>query len=105
MKYELVGYVGVDSGQVMICDPCYINSEWQKTKKGEDIFDKKNMGKFSYSGCCSATLSEKQYGQLNYKLGHAGAGVASSTKDGDGSYPVYATKNKKGEIISLTIEF
>lgn len=28
MKEELIGYVGVDSGQVMIVDPCYLN-EWK----------------------------------------------------------------------------
>lgn len=35
MKTRIVklGEVGVDSGQLMICDPCYINSEWQKTEE------------------------------------------------------------------------
>jgi len=27
---KLIGHVGVDSGQVMICDPCYIESEWKE---------------------------------------------------------------------------
>ena len=26
----LIGHVGVDSGQLVICDPCYIDSEWKK---------------------------------------------------------------------------
>ena len=26
---ETVGYVAVDSGQLMICDPCYIESTWK----------------------------------------------------------------------------
>ena len=25
-----IGVVGVDSGQIVICDPCYIDSEWKK---------------------------------------------------------------------------
>jgi len=29
MKKE-IGVVGVDSGQIVICDPCYIDSEWKK---------------------------------------------------------------------------
>ena len=29
MKKE-IGIVGVDSGQILICDPCYIDSEWKK---------------------------------------------------------------------------
>lgn len=26
---EEVGFVGVDSGQIVICDPCYIDSQWK----------------------------------------------------------------------------
>lgn len=29
MKKE-IGFVGVDSGQIVICDPCYIDSQWKK---------------------------------------------------------------------------
>lgn len=25
-----IGHVGVDSGQIMICDPCYVDSQWRK---------------------------------------------------------------------------
>ena len=37
-EYEIeeMGFVAVDSGQLMITDPCYINSEWQNTQF-EDI--------------------------------------------------------------------
>ena len=27
---KLLGNVGVDSGQILICDPCYIDTEWEK---------------------------------------------------------------------------
>jgi hypothetical protein len=27
---KFIGEVGVDSGQILVCDPCYIDSEWQK---------------------------------------------------------------------------
>ncbi len=27
---KLLGEIAVDSGQVLICDPCYIDSEWKK---------------------------------------------------------------------------
>jgi len=30
LKKVLVGHIGVDSGQVMICDPCYIDSSWKQ---------------------------------------------------------------------------
>ena len=35
MKKVLIGHVGVDSGQLLMCDPCYIDSEWTK----EDFTD------------------------------------------------------------------
>jgi hypothetical protein len=44
--WEFVGVVGVDSGTLMVTDPCYIASEWGQ-----------NTGASSYSleGCWSAT--------------------------------------------------
>lgn len=36
MRIELIGHVGVDSGQLMLCDPCYIDSQW-KEEDFEDI--------------------------------------------------------------------
>ena len=35
MKKKLLGYVEVDSGMLVVCDPCYIDSEW----KQEDFKD------------------------------------------------------------------
>jgi len=36
MEKKLIGYVGVDSGQLLLCDPCYIDSIWKK-EEFEDI--------------------------------------------------------------------
>jgi len=36
MKKVLIGHVGVDSGQLLLCDPCYIDSQW-KSEDFEDI--------------------------------------------------------------------
>ena len=30
MEIKLIVHVGVDSGQLLLCDPCYIDSEWRK---------------------------------------------------------------------------
>ena len=103
-EFKKIGVVGVDSGQILITDPCYIESEWRKKKKGESIFDKKNKGEYSYSGCCLATGGKKKSGQLNYKLGHKGVGVASSSGLGDGVYPVYA-KIVDGRVSHIIIDF
>jgi hypothetical protein len=149
-----IGVVGVDSGQVLICDPCYIDSEWDSKDEYErdQIFDVKfhgvvsvfdmgealknginfmtplkqyeNMtmnelvkeglakerkvretGVFGYNGCCRATSSKDLGGQLNYKMGHAGAGVAVSSGYGDGVYPVIAHYNKDGRVSKVEILF
>lgn len=34
--WKKIGEVGVDSGQLLVCDPCYIDSEWEK----EDLMPK-----------------------------------------------------------------
>jgi len=154
MKKKLIGHIGVDAGQIVICDPCYIDSQWikedfkdvriyrvNKDKMPEFIVDMGDMlhehgirfdmplpgigksmndlmkdgeavevpneqtGRFSYDGCCKATQSKDQGGQLNFALGHAGAGVAVSSGYGDGYYPVYAHYNKEGRVSKVEIKF
>ena len=145
-EYEIeeMGMVAVDSGQLMITDPCYINSEWQDdefedirllkdTETGEiyqfrkdfSNYEEKISGfdqtvnelqasgrleaieidnsekiNFSYAGACYATMSEKGYGEMPFKLGHMGAGIAVTTVMGDGMYPVYAEKYD-GKIVRV----
>ena len=143
----LIGEVAVDSGQLMICDPCYIDSQWEN-EDFEDIrvYKNEHTGKtltypkdftsyedvlpeygktmnilisehdwkitesaepksgFSYNACAKATLSETGHGELKFKLGHVGAGLAFSTAYGDGLYPVYAKYDKHGVIVSVTIK-
>jgi len=142
----LIGHVAVDSGQLMICDPGYIDSQWENedfedirvyknehTSKtltyGEDFksFDDEipEYGKsmnvlilehdwkkikrpepksgFSYNACAKATLSEDGHGELSFKMGHTGAGLAFSTAYGDGMYPVYAHYDEEGVILSVTV--
>lgn len=141
-QWKQMGVVGVDSGQLMICDPCYLENEWEHSSQSsphpgyrhtdgtrlacalhsrpsspDDImFDHYEQviqqygktanqmlrdndimeiprpapsGWFSYTGCCEATLGEELGGQLNYRLGHPGAGVVAASGFGDGVYPVY----------------
>jgi hypothetical protein len=152
MKRERIqlGVVGVDSGQVIVCDPCYLDSEWDRDDVAPEFingyvdketgkewvwqrdfasyntpieeFGGKSLnqmrtehpgrfqhitpprtGKFSYPGVIGETFNGYG-GQLNYRLGHAGAGVASLAGYGDGCYPVYA-EIEKGRVRRLIIEF
>lgn len=101
-KHKLLGYAAVDSGQILIVDPCYLD-EW---KGGE------SRGDNHYAIACTTTMSKDQGGEMLIS-NIAGRGVVASSGYGDGNYPVYAeyiNTNKKGEledirIKSLTIEF
>lgn len=131
-EWVKIGEVGVDSGSLIICDPCYIDSEWEKeelipipeeivfpdghtekvircSKRWFEIVEDINKGliklkegggfekqknNFSYTACANA-ISEKSYGQLNFKLGHSGCGVVFESGLGDGTYEVFA---KIGEM-------
>ena len=103
---KLLGHCGVDSGQILLTDPCYIENEWKKQgKKGLDFENEKSKGEYSYQGCCIETVKKAGGGQLNYKMGHAGAGVVCSSGHGDGTYPVYAYYNEEGRIMKVEIKF
>ena len=67
MKWKLLGEAGVDSGALMISDPCYADmvSKWLNGKE----FSRDN--------------------QLDYPMGHPGLGVQARTAYGDGTYKVY----------------
>jgi len=145
-EYEIeeLGEVAVDTGQLMITDPWYINTEWQDddyedirlvkdlntnityqfrkdflnygdkingfdqtvneliaSGKFKDIeIDNSDNINFSYAGACHASLSDKGYGELPFKLGHEGAGIVVKTVLGDGMYPVYAEKYD-GKIVRV----
>lgn len=117
IQVVLLGKVGVDSGQLMITDPCYIDQEWKHrgadTDKpvGEEPWHRVAAGltnvtdqtlpPYSYRGAMRATLSSG-YGELAFEMGHAGAGVVFATAWGDGIYPVYGELHD-GRIIRVYI--
>ena len=150
MELEFIGYVGVDSGQLLLCDPCYIDSQWVKedfedfrvyqhkdtknkltyridfgnyaepievyggknmneliaTGEWEELPDNKEaVNPFSYNACAKATLSNEGHGELSFKLGHPGAGVAFRTAFGDGMYPVIAHYLDDGTLQSVEVRF
>lgn len=98
MDDELIGYVAVDSGQVLLVDPCYL-SAWRNGDYNPNHKDGNH-----YEQACEITLKEAGAGEILIS-GVAGTGVVSGTYDGDGQYPVYAERDKDGRIKSLTIKF
>lgn len=97
-KWTYAGSFGVDSGQAMVGDPCYL-SEWNPNENDEFLPDS-YAGEYGYLGACHATLSEDQFGVLGFS-----SGVVFATGYGDGIYPVYVLKNSDGRISKVLIDF
>ena len=76
--WKLAGQCGVDSGQIIMVDPCYVEN-------GLD-----------YEAACSATSKDElPYGKL-LAAGVGGYGVVMSSGYGDGSYNVYVRFHDTG---------
>ena len=93
----LAGHIGIDSGQAMVGDPCYLDN-WDTNKNDEFNIDGKE-GQYSYHGACATTL-KNSYGELN-----AGSAVVFNTGYGDGLYPVYIELNSDGRVSKVLIDF
>lgn len=143
-KEVVMGVVGIDSGTLLLSDPCYIDSNWVEeeliekpetiifpdgkkeqvircSKRWGELIERINNGElkmvdcsgfeeaknnFSYPACVEQVSSKKGYGQLKYKMGHAGIGVVSSTGYGDGCYEVIGTIEKEtGRVKEIRVVF
>lgn len=91
------GSFGVDSGQAMVGDPCYLDN-WDTNKNDEWDIDNK-VGQYSYHGASATTLANS-YGEI----GNSSA-VVFSTGYGDGVYPVYVEMNSDGRVSKVVIDF
>lgn len=87
---KLIGYCGVDSGQILLIDPCYVWSD-NFDPDGEPTGG-------NYDAACRITLSDSGAGEV-------AGGVVTGTYDGDGVYPVTAEMDSSGRILRVTIDF
>jgi hypothetical protein len=90
---KLIGYVGVDSGTIIISDPCYlIGDSWAEDDYQKEVID---------------TCNEKTR-QVRHDTG-AFKAVLSEAGLGDGVYPVYAeivnNKDWGKRVKKITIDF
>lgn len=92
-----IGSFGVDSGQAMVGDPCYLDN-WDTNKNETWDIDNKE-GEYSYHGASATTLKNK-YGELGNSTS-----VVFNTGYGDGIYPVYAYLNNDGRVSAIVIDF
>ena len=87
-----VGSIGVDSGQVMIVDPCYV-------LKDDFALGGSPTGGM-YDETCRLTVGDpKHHGETSF------GAFATSTYYGDGQYPIFAEVDSDGRILRMTIEF
>ena len=95
METKLAGYCGVDSGQIMVIDPCYAL---------KDEFDDLNG---NYRSVCNVTLSDDGYGEFSLPANgyNQSIGVVTSSGYGDGCYPVYVDVNNDNRVVALHIYF
>ena len=93
----LAGQIGIDNGQAMVGDPCYLE-QWDTNQNDEWNIDGKE-GQYSYHGASATTLAS-DYGQLGL-----GTAVVFSTGYGDGLYPVYVQLNNDGRVSKVVIDF
>lgn len=97
---ERIGSIGVDSGQIMIGDPCYLKQWGGHDFKAFGADKYEPSGEYSYNGACLATLSTKRGGELGN-----GLAVAVSSGYGDGDYPVFVERDFSGRIMRVTVVF
>jgi hypothetical protein len=104
-----IGVVGVDSGQLVICDPCYIDHEG----KHKELNDYDHMLDLRAQTGGGDLNHAEHFLQLKYDKGHAGLGVLFNSGIGDGAYEVIATigdvpgwgeRVKKVEVILVVPE-
>ena len=99
MKTKLAGYCGVDSGQIMVIDPCYA---FQDNYTSND--DAATGG--NYDAICRVSVADK-FGEFPLPAnGYSGnVGVVTSSGYGDGNYPVFVDVNEDGRVVELRIAF
>jgi hypothetical protein len=94
---EQVAAIGVDSGLIMIADPCYhVHADEFPTCLG------RSWGEF----IDTVHDNEKdEVTRLWFNKGHDGLGAVIRPTGGDGTYPVYVERNSEGEVRRVIIDF
>ena len=109
-SWEYIGSIGVDSGQMMLSDPCYVK-DFEDSDDVVGLMDAIKNGSddsYSYTGACSQSNTSQQAGVLVNDIG-AELGVVCSSVFGDGVYPVYVKRHAFGNndtrVVEMKIEF
>jgi hypothetical protein len=91
MQKTFIGRVALDSGQLLIADPCYLR-DWR---------DGEADGDNHYARACRLSLDG---GGTITIAGLAGNGVVVPSGYGDGEYAVYGFLNGDGRIVKVEVD-
>ena len=97
--WELAGYQGVDSGTVIISDPCYVLADEERTYENGMHYDK------TYQEFLDAAILPDSGGvqQIVQPWGDDSATIISTTY-GDGAYPIYIQRDQWGRPTAILID-
>lgn len=96
--WEYVGTVGVDSGQLMIVDPCYVDAGTPEAPRRGFSYDRWLDQLFADHN----VNSEHKALPVEWDILPGGA-VISPTAYGDGGYPVFVRRNRAGLIVAMQV--
>lgn len=92
-----IGAVNVDSGSLMIVDPCHIDGAWDSKPPKGGIHSK------SYLEVMSVLDQSRSGPILHASDGKTGLGICLSTEWGDGEYEVFSVRGEQGELEKIEI--
>jgi len=104
-KWIKIGDCAVDSGTIILVDPCYVlpdsvNKKGQlESHHGKESYTYEKFIKDSFKGNIDLLPREIIF------TGIAGTGVAIGGFGGDGNYPVYIKKDENGQVKEAKIKF
>jgi hypothetical protein len=117
VERKVIGHVDVDSGQVMIIDPCYVLPDERKSmpeytqepsavaNEKATIVEGEETSVYLRASDKSAYANYDNYSGKGDCFGEWGGGVISLTLYGDGTYPVTAELNKDNRVVRLIVDF
>lgn len=100
---EIIGYCPVDSGTLMIVDPCYVLND---ERVGSTEAGRWGGVTSEYLRTVDPTCEAPWHGPVKLdEYGTQDMGVVCGTLNGDGQYPVIAEFNSAGKVVRLIIDF
>jgi hypothetical protein len=95
MRRKLIGHAAVDSGQMMLVDPCYVLND-----------DSSTRDRIKYDDACEITCGPDMAGEIGALSKDGALACVTSTGWGDGLYPVYVDyDDSEGRVSAMHIHF